>query len=248
MDYIVKPVYSCSGRGVLFRHKGAALPDLSAQPMIVQQWLKGSVLSTFSIARSGVAGNTVVYRGAVMSGTVAVCFERVAESDPHHQPVVAWVKRFVEAARFDGFISFDLVVDDEGKAHGIECNPRATSGLHFVDPRDLALCVLDRQSSTTMRFRPERLMQQFYPCLTELQKSMFRGNFRLNLNRFLRARDVTWHWRDPLPFLTMPFTAWQIIWLSIRRGTSFGEVATLDVGWYEANLSSKPDEQWKVAD
>jgi predicted ATP-grasp superfamily ATP-dependent carboligase len=233
-DHIVKPVFSCSGRGVLFRKKGEVLPSPDAdQPMIAQRWVKGNVLSTFSIAHEGRALTTVVYRGAVMSGTVAVCFERVTAEDSLHAAVTQWVDKFVAAANFNGFISFDLVVDKDGAAHGIECNPRATSGLHFVDPRDLATAVVNPKPGMAIRFRDELLLQQFYPCLTEVQKSMFSGaDFRKNLAKFLRARDVTWHWRDPLPFLTMPFTASQIIWLSIKSGTTFGEVATLDVGWY----------------
>jgi predicted ATP-grasp superfamily ATP-dependent carboligase len=241
-DHIVKPVFSCSGRGVLFRKQGEGLPPHDAdQPMIAQRWVKGNVLSTFSIAHEGRALTTVVYRGAVMSGTVAVCFERVTAEDSQHAAVTQWVDKFVAAANFNGFISFDLVVDEGGVAHGIECNPRATSGLHFVDPRDLATAVVNPEPDMAVRFRDELLLQQFYPCLTEVQKSMFSGaDFRKNLATFLRARDVTWQWRDPLPFLTMPFTASQIIWLSIKSGTTFGEVATLDVGWYadpDASLS-----------
>jgi predicted ATP-grasp superfamily ATP-dependent carboligase len=236
-DFIVKPVFSCSGRGVVFCLRGAALPAPSTnEPLIVQAWVKGQVLSTFTLAHKGSVRTTVVYRGAVMSGSVAVCFERVLPSDPHHAPVAQWVQQFVQASGFSGFISFDLVVDAQGQAHGIECNPRATSGLHFVNARDLATAVADPASTAPIAFRNQHLMQQFYPCLTEVQKSMLgSGPFQQNLRRFLQARDVTWSVSDPLPFLTMPLTASQIIWLSMRAGTTFGEVATLDVGWYSAS-------------
>lgn len=245
-DHIVKPVFSRSGRGVLFRAQGEPLPETRPdKPAVVQRQVKGSVLSTFSIAHDGKPLVTVVYRGAVMSGTVAVCFERVSEGDPQHRPVIEWVRRFVGGAGFSGFISFDLVVDAEGRAHGIECNPRATSGLHFVDPDDLARAVVSPETHQLVRFRKEVLLQQFYPCLTEVQKSMFSPkvfgpDFRRNLSRFVRARDVTWSWRDPLPFITMPFAASQIIWLSIRSGANFGEVATLDVGLYDAVAAAPP--------
>ena len=233
-DYIVKPIFSCSGRGVLFKQRGEPLPTFAKhEPMIVQAWVKGDVLSTFTVAHEGRAITTVVYRGAVMSGTVAVCFERLLASHPQHQAVINWVNQFVQRARFSGFISFDLVIDAAGRAHGIECNPRATSGLHFVNPKELAAAVAKPGTQSVISLRDETLMQQFYPCLTELQKSMFSGGkFRRNLRQFLRAKDVTWQWRDPLPFVTMPFTASQIIWKSIRQGVTMGEVATLDVGWY----------------
>jgi predicted ATP-grasp superfamily ATP-dependent carboligase len=234
-DTIIKPIFSCSGRGVIFRKCSEPVPqDDKNSPAILQRWVHGNVLSTFSIAHEGRALTTVVYRGILMSGTVAVAFERVTEDDAQHHAVTAWVDKFIRATAFSGFISFDLVVDRDGNAHGIECNPRATSGLHFVDSRDLANAVVNPTTAHVIRFRDEKQLQQFYPALTEVQKSMFSANFWHNLATLWRAKDVTWSWRDPMPFITMPLTASQIIWLSIKRGTTFGEVATLDVGWYDA--------------
>jgi hypothetical protein len=42
---------------------------------------------------------------------------------------------------------------------------------------------------------------------------------------------VTWSRQDPRPFLTMTATSWPIIRAAIARRATFGEVATLDVGW-----------------
>jgi hypothetical protein len=83
--------------------------------------------------------------------------------------------------------------------------------------------------------RDELLLQQLYPCLTETQRTMLhdRKHFGANLRALWTARDVTWDWSDPWPFVGMPLTSLPIIRESIRRGCTFGEVATLDVGWYE---------------
>jgi predicted ATP-grasp superfamily ATP-dependent carboligase len=241
-DYISKPIFSCSGRGVTFHQRGDTLPAVDpAAPMIVQRWVKGNVLSTFSIARSGVVLTTVVYRGAVMSGSVAVAFERIAESHPGNIAIQQWVNQFVKALNFTGFISFDFIQDAEGHVHAIECNPRATSGAHFIYVDDLAQAVIGpTMTPGDIAFRDEILLQQFYPCLTEVQKAMFTSSFFPLLNKFIRAKDVTWSWRDPLPFWTMTFTASQIIWLSIKHKATFGEVATLDVGWYKDTLTHPP--------
>jgi hypothetical protein len=227
-DFVVKPIYSCSGRGVQFFRRGAKVPDTPASS-IVQARVDGQVLSSFSIAHQGRVVTTVVYRGAVMSGTVAVCFERVA----NQIAIERWVETFVAASRFDGFVSFDFVVDSAGRAWGIECNPRATSGLHFVRGEDLADAILSPDTAAP-QMRSEMLLQQLYPCLTETQRTMFgdRQRFRANLAALYNARDVTWDWRDPWPFIGMPLTSLPIITESIRRRCTFGEVATLDVGWY----------------
>ena len=236
-DVVVKPVFSCSGRGVRMLPRGAALPDPDpADPAIVQAFIPGQVHSSCTIAHGGRVLATVIYRGTVMQGTVAVAFERVAE-----QPAItAWIEAFVAAVGWTGFISFDFVVDAAGQAHGIECNPRATSGVHFWQPLDVAGAILhpDRfggPAGVPVRVRPEAELQQFYSCLTEAQMAVFRrGDGALaRLRRLATTRDVTWDPRDPMPFLTMPVTSWRIISMSIARRTTFGEVATLDVGWYE---------------
>ena len=85
-----------------------------------------------------------------------------------------------------------------------------------------------------VRVRPHAELQQFYSCLTETQMALFRRDgFLARLRRLAITPDVTWDRRDPPPFLTMTATSWRIIALSIRQRRTFGEVATLDVGWYE---------------
>nr|WP_242481712.1 ATP-grasp domain-containing protein [Paracraurococcus ruber] len=231
-DVVVKPLHSCSGRGVRRIPRGAPLP--MGEAAIVQRLVQGVEHSSCSLACDGVVQGTAVYRGTLMSGSVAVGFERV-----DHPAIETWIARFVAATRWTGFIAFDLIVDEAGTPWGIECNPRTTSGLHFFAQDDLAPAVLD--PAQPLRHRPERRLQQFWSCLTETQHSF--GDwprFRANLAHLFGTRDVTWQARDPLPLLTMPWTAWPIIAEAKRRGVPFGEVATLDVGWSEPGEATRP--------
>jgi len=230
---VVKPRFSCSGRGLHFLDPDEdtrAYSALLAQPadlQIAQRFCAGQVRSTFSFARRGEPLVIVTYRGVMMEGTVAICFERL-DTSPQ---IEAWVRAFLLATTFEGFVSFDFIEAEDGSVHGIECNPRATSGLHFVEPLDLAGAILDPESSTALRYRPERLMQQFYPCLTETQKAMFGPRFREYLRLLRAARDVTWSAKDPWPMLGMPLNSAQIILAALRQGATFGEVAMQDFEW-----------------
>lgn len=227
---VVKPLFSCSGNGVRILRAGEPLPAPDpAAPAVVQRFVTGREHSTCTIAREGRVIATSVYRGAVMSGSVAVAFERV------EVPAIdAWVARFVAETGWSGFISFDFIVDEGGVPHAIECNPRATSGVHFWEDVDIARAVLDPASTGAMRVRRHKVLQQFYACLTETQAAMLRGRgFLPSLKSLVTTRDVSWDARDPWPFLSMIGTSWPIIWQSITKGARFGEVATTDVGWYE---------------
>jgi len=222
---VVKPVHSCSGRGVQILPQGAALPD--AEGCVVQRFIPGEVHSSCSIAHEGRVLASVIYRGALFSGSVAIAFERVLNPLSFD----AWIERFVGATNWTGFISFDFVLDERGIPHGIECNPRTTSGLHFFETADIAPAITD---ATPPRHRDAIRLQQFYSCLTETQKSVLTPRrFPANLRALLTTPDVTWQVDDPKPFLTMTWTSWEIIRLAMQKGTTFGEVATLDVGWYE---------------
>jgi len=228
-DVIVKPVYSCSGRGVRVVRRGSALPEVDpASPVIVQRFIEGQEYSSCTIARDGRAVATTVYRGTVTAGSVAISFERV-ESPAIHR----WIETSVNASGWTGFIAFDFFVDAVGAVWGIECNPRATSGLHFWEAEDIARAVLDPGGMTPVRVRPQRHLQQFYSCLTEAQLAMFRGKgFKDQLARLFSTRDVTWDWSDPWPFLSMMVTSWPIMRMAMAERVPFGEVATRDVDWY----------------
>jgi hypothetical protein len=223
---VVKLVHACGGRGMVRLKAGETLPDADrSRPAIVQRLVAGQEFSTCSIAHDGRVQSTVVYRGVLRSGAVAVIFERV-----DHPAIAAWVERFVAATGWTGFVSFDFIVDADGRPFAIECNPRTTSGLHFWRNEDIARAVAD--PGFAPRFRPERRLQQFYATLTESRSAMKRGEPSLPILRALAAtRDVSWTARDPMPFLTMIWTAWPIIRAARQRNVPFGEVATLDVGW-----------------
>jgi carbamoylphosphate synthase large subunit len=225
-DFIVKPRHSCAGSGVSAWEKGSAIPQ--ADDMLVQQRIKGEEKSVCALAHDGVLRACVIYRGALMSGTVAVRFERIENA-----AIESWVRQFVAALSWTGFISFDFIMDEAGMPYAIECNPRLTSGVHFYCQSTLARAVLEPEAA--VMYRPERLMQQFWPCLSETQASFGKWSlFASRIRSLFSTPDVTWSVDDPWPLLGMPWTAWSIISRSRQLGVSFGEAASSDIGWRAA--------------
>lgn len=219
-DFITKPVHSCSGRGVRFFTAGEAPPDEPVDT-VLQARVAGEIISSCAIARQGRVVGNALYRGTQFSGSVAIAFERI-----DHAAAEEWIARFVAGTGWTGFVSFDFIVDGAGRPWAIECNPRATSGLHFFETADIAPAMLEGRAP---RFRLARQLQQFYSCLTELRPGR-RGYFG-RMRRLFGLPDASWEWRDPWPFVSMIGTSWPIIREAGRRGVTFGEVATLDVGW-----------------
>jgi biotin carboxylase len=227
--FVVKPTHSCSGIGMQILPRGSALPRPARYGAhIAQRFVAGDHISTCSIAREGETCATVMYRGKVITRTAAVCFERVTDL----ASVTDWVESFVSQSGYSGFISFDFIVE-RGRARAIECNPRLTSGIHFLDPAYLAATVLSQAEAGPAKFRDHTLQQQFYTTLTKTCANLLRPRrFVDYCGNLLRARDVTWSWRDPLPFLLMAPACYEILWQTMFAGRTFGEAVTEDIAWF----------------
>lgn len=224
-DVIVKPEFSCSGRGLQLLTRGDAVPA-SATPRVVQTRIEGEEVSGFAIAREGRARVRCAYRATVRHGSVAVAFERVASA-----AIDDWMDRFIAATGHTGFIAFDFIVDDDGTPHAIECNPRATSGLHFVVTRDIANVITGATDAAALR--EERLLQEFWSNWTHWFAAISDRAERKRTGWALRrARDVTWQSHDPWVFLLATWSTWPIIGQALRRGETFAEVLALDIEYH----------------
>ena len=242
-DVVLKRVYSSAGVGVEFVDRGGALPPSEASPTLVQARLPGRHRNTLSLAHEGRVIGTSAYEGTVMSHTVAVAFRRIAAPD-----LEAWIARFVAETGYSGFIAFDFIDDDHGVAHAIECNPRANSGIHFFDPKSLAAAILTPGATRSIGFRNQQKLQQFFPTLTETQSAVFKPKlYRQNAGYLWTSKDVSWSWRDPLPFILMTFTSWAILKRALFKGESFGEAAVSDIAWSGPSAAPQtPDEDLSV--
>ena len=225
--YVAKPRYSCSGRGIVFHEAGE--PAEYGPEMLVQARLDGQPYSSFSIAHDGRVLASAVYRGTIMDGSVAVGFERVTDMPA----LETWTATFVRRAGHTGFIAFDFIVDDGGRVTALECNPRATSGIHFIEADAVAAAILGASPPGPVH-RPERLLAESYSCFTATLGSLRSPDLRRhNWRQLRRARDVTWARQDPWPFLLMTINTYRILALSMFKGHSFAAAAVLDIEWHD---------------
>ncbi|MEL7296140.1 MAG: ATP-grasp domain-containing protein [Pseudomonadota bacterium] len=227
-DTIVKPEYSCSGRRVQRISQGATLPTL-APGMLVQRAIDGDEYSAFAIAKNGEPLMIVVYRAVLRHGSVAVVFERLDQT-----AVTDWLATLIRSIHFTGFIAIDAIVDDAGNAYAIECNPRATSGIHFVAEQSLAALICGEASEST--WRPQRRLQEFWSAWTHYLSVLGQPEQRRATWQAIRsARDVSWDRTDPWVFPLATFSTWPIIFRAIQRRATFAEVLALDIEWPPAD-------------
>jgi hypothetical protein len=229
-DCVLKPRRGCSGTEVSFISQGSTVPAAS-QEMLLQRKVEGTPLCTLSWIDDGIVKATASYRGSTHSGTVAVGFQ----SAPTPFSVRQWIEQFVADTGVTGFLSFDFILDWSGIPWGIECNPRLSSGIHFIGEAWLGSAVIGEYNGPAPISPAGKRAQWTYSTLTEAYKYLFRLQVT-ELVRCLRdlvvARDAVWSWRDPLPFLLMTPLCWQFIWRSITERIPIGEASQCDIAWH----------------
>jgi predicted ATP-grasp superfamily ATP-dependent carboligase len=242
---VLKPAYSRFASKVLFLDKSAsadqrrqvlaqALPALSPEAQwVAQRRIEGRHLATYSIACNGqlIAHGAYPCRYRIGQGAT-VYFEPI-----RHDRSKEWVQQFVQATGFTGQIAFDFIEEGNGGLYALECNPRATSGIHlfsgnaglveaFLQPEVLVhagMVVEPRDSSGTMLTAPMLAAGlsgvRSLPQLRDWLRSVRAG------------RDAVFHRRDMAPGLEqlrVLLDAWRT---ARRRGISLTEATTIDLEW-----------------
>ena len=229
-ECVLKPRRGCSGTDISFIPPGSTLPPPS-NDLLVQRKVEGTHLYTISWVEDGQVMTTASYRGSTHSGTVAVGFQ----SAPTPFSVKQWIEQFVADTGTTGFMSFDFILDRGGIPWGIECNPRASSGIHFIDEAWLGAAVMGEVSTPASITPAGKRAQWSYSTLTEAYKQLLRlrvPELLRCLRDLLVSRDVVWSWRDPLPFLLMTPLCWEFIWKSIRERMPIGDASQCDIAWH----------------
>ncbi len=142
--WVLKPVYSRFGAETqIVSGRWPSRQLENANPFIVQAYVEGEKICSYSVCREGRVLAHGAYRPLHTMGIgAAICLKSI--SDP---TVDAFVRSVVADLRFTGQISFDFIRGNE--LNCIECNPRATSGVHlFQRNPELTRCFLGQESAT----------------------------------------------------------------------------------------------------
>jgi predicted ATP-grasp superfamily ATP-dependent carboligase len=229
-DWVLKPVYSRFATQTLIRPSLQQAEWACTQGQwVAQEYLPGPAYCTYSVAHQGQLSAHAVYRSEFTAGQGAT----VAFANCLHPAIQAWVERFCAAYHFTGQIAFDFIEDAEGRPLAIECNPRATSGVHlFANSPHLAAAFLEPGPETVLP-APDAPASMLTAAmlLYALPAALKTGRFLSWWAAFTRSQDVLWRWSDPLPTLYQVGSLLHFVALARRRGISALQASTLDIEW-----------------
>lgn len=230
--YVLKPVFSRFASKVRIVRGGEAAGDIqvsSRYPWVGQQFIEGKPYCTYGIAHDGRLTAHAAYASKFTAGQGAcVCFER-----EEHSGLQEWVACMVSAIRFTGQIAFDFIETEDGALYPLECNPRATSGIHLFRAEDrLDRAFLDTASDSILTpsgNRPTVLKGAMLLYAWKGMSSLPRA--RDWMRAVFRGRDAVFRWDDPAPLAAQ----WPMLlhfWRKSRKhGISIAEATTIDMEW-----------------
>ncbi|TVY02033.1 ATP-grasp domain-containing protein [Cohnella terricola] len=204
-------------------------------PWVAQQLLRGEEWCTYSVAHGGELAAHVAYRSRFRAGRGATIHYA-----PSFQPLLLdWVRRFVEQIGFTGQIAFDFMILPDGTIAPLECNPRATSGVHlFGTNGGLAEAILSPSrllGAESLAMPASGNGQGAMLSAAMLSYGLLQAAGERAFGQWLRAfwnsRDVVYRRDDPKPFLEQfRLLAWTSR-IARRNGLTMQEASTLDIEW-----------------
>lgn len=227
-SWVLKPVFSRFAADIVFLKQGGSVdPRLeisSRRPWVLQEHLQGRHLSSYSVAKDGAVLAHAAYPISFRAGLGAAIYFEAAT----HPACEAWVRDFVVKTNFTGQIAFDFIESPAGLM-AIECNPRATSGVHLLARDPCFADAIAHGVQSPSHAPKEGAMLGLAMVLYAPQNLSVWWQHRRSLGKIFGARDVLFRWLDPLPpFLGIAYTVitW---WKSRQLAMSMLKATTFDI-------------------
>ncbi|TVX91847.1 ATP-grasp domain-containing protein [Paenibacillus agilis] len=228
-SFVLKPIFSRFSDKVEFITKEVAIKEnmIDKSNYILQEFIQGTQHCSYSIAQSGNVLAHSTYKTEFTAGVGAT----IAFKPIDHPKIEQFVGHIVKELDFSGQIAFDFIVTENGDAIPIECNPRATSGLHLFDA-EIVSAFFHANVNHTLIPKPHsecaiRLAMLVYglPYVKSKQKR------KRWLQVLCSYPDIIYSHTDRKPFFYQFFSMYKLWRESVKHERTILEQTTHDIAW-----------------
>ncbi len=227
-QWVFKPAYSRFASHTQVQPDATQLakvqPSLEA-PWVAQRFIQGREFCSFSVLINGRLRAHGVYQPRYRVGRGSGIY--FAPATP--EPVRRFIEQFGRETGYTGQVGFDFIEDQAGRFHVLECNPRATSGVHLFDNQRQALVSsLGEACSRVLEPTQE-------PRMIALAMLLLAAPSRVSSRTFWRdyhlARDVIVQQGDVLPLAAQWLSLGEILCRAASRRCGVLAASTADIEW-----------------
>jgi hypothetical protein len=234
-SWVFKPCFSRFGTDTLLSPSVSSLRQIKPtpnRPWLAQRRILGQEICFHAVAREGIITAFVAYSGSWrLEKGASIAFTEI--SQPLTDQARAYAKTLAANFSFTGQFACDGIIDDQNLLWLIECNPRATSGVHLLSgDGSLAHAILGSQEKDLS----EPLLKRHHHILPAM--------LTLGLAQAISSRRLKHWWRvltmgkdvaglagDRLPFLGAILDGLSFIWLGLRQARTLTAATTYDIEW-----------------
>lgn len=229
-NLVLKPAYSRFASQTLIRPSAAQLAKVrpSAEaPWVAQDFVAGQEYCSFSVLVDGQLRAHSCYQPQYRVGRGSgIYFQACAP-----QPIRAFLEQFGRETGYTGQVGFDFIEDAQGRFHVLECNPRATSGVHlFDDQRSQLVAALSENAGANPPLEATlepRMIALAMLLLAAPQRALSRPFWK----DYQHARDVIVQDGDRGPLLAQVLSLGEIIGRALTRRCGLLAASTADIEW-----------------
>ncbi|MEN1832769.1 ATP-grasp domain-containing protein [Pseudomonas lijiangensis] len=236
-QWVFKPAYSRFASQTLIRPSSSQLskvqPD-NASPWVAQRFIDGQEFCSFSVLIDGDLRAHSCYQPRYRVGRGSGIYFQPAAP----QAVRQFLEQFGQETGYTGQVGFDFIEDREGRFHVLECNPRATSGVHlFDDQRRFLVSSLSEASGKVLEPTGDPRMIALAMLLLAAPQRLLSQAFWRDYNA---ARDVIVHKGDFWPLGAQVLSLAEIISRAVSRRCGLLAASTADIEWNGQALNERP--------
>ncbi|MGA4632326.1 ATP-grasp domain-containing protein [Pseudomonas solani] len=236
-QWVFKPAYSRFASQTLIRPSAVQLGKVqptAAAPWVAQRFIEGRELCSFSLLVDGELRAHSCYHPRYRVGRGSGIYFQPELP----QPIREFLERFGRETGYTGQVGFDFIEDRAGRFHVLECNPRATSGVHlFDDQRRQLVASLGAASGQLLEATPAPRMVALAVLLLAAPQRAFSAPFWQD---YAAARDVVVQQGDYWPLTTQLLGLSEIIARALTRRCGLLAASTADIEWNGQPLGEAP--------
>jgi hypothetical protein len=147
-----------------------------------------------------------------------------------------WVERFISKTNFTGQIGFDFIETADGMLYAIECNPRATSGIHlFNEAPELVERFLHGENTMVVVPKGDEIRSVKFWLAVRLIRLIFSfrpvREWKETWRLLRRSNDVLYEKGDPGPVVGHMISLAEALFRCVRFGICPAEITLHDCNY-----------------
>ncbi|MBA4493368.1 ATP-grasp domain-containing protein [Paenactinomyces guangxiensis] len=227
--YVFKPVYGRFAARNLFGPDPSQIRQIQPgphDPWLAQEYIQGGEYCSYHLAMDGEIKAHACYRPAYRMGRASGYYFHPVE----HEEIAQFAAEIAQKLQFTGHLAFDFIETPAGSLYVLECNPRTTSGLHFLSQEELVSPFLPGEQAVPRRHAMEKpkmigyamMLNPFYHGVTGIRRWA---------RDFGNADDVLFDRRDQRVLIYHFLSLLETLYVSFSKRISVKDAATSNIEW-----------------